>query len=118
MIKEIKCDFEIIEHKEKSNFRIEKKNIKIDFYDDELIKNVIDKKFNSKYKEILRLLAEDTENPDDSETIVLKIDELKRLIIDKYYHYLDKNSIKRYFKMLAILEGKLSLMPKKQSRGR
>ena len=118
MIKEINCEFDVLNYDEESKISINKKNIKMDFFDDELVLNVIDKKFNKKYLNIINMLDEDDDSESEKEIILEKIDDLKRLIIDKYYNYLDKKTLTKYLKMIVLLENKISLTTRKSSRGR
>ena len=118
MIKEINSEFEVLVHDEKAKYSINKNKLKIDFYDEELILQVILKKINKKYHEILRMLANEDDSDEFLELVLLKIDDLKRLIMDKYYSYLGKKTISHYLKMLAILEDRAKSFVKKSSRGR
>ena len=116
MIKETKTNFKIVEKEEKEVLKVEKNNTKINIYDKELVSNMIDKKFKKKYKEVLLLLSDDA-GEEDTENIILKIDYLKRLIIEKYYRYLPKSYINKYLKMISILESRVSILERK-GRGR
>ena len=110
-IKKINCDFTIEEKEKNYKYVFNKKNEKIYIYNDELIENVIDSTFNQKYRKLLYIVMDITENEDstdtDAELILYKIDDLKNLLLTKYFKYISKELLNKYLKMLLLLEDKL-----------
>lgn len=110
-LKKINCEF-IIEEKEKDyKFVFNKKSEKIYIYNEELVEKIIDNSFNQKYRKLLFIVMDITENEDstesDTELILFKIDELKNLLLAKYFKYISKELLNKYLKMLMLLEDKL-----------
>jgi len=64
----------------------------------------------------MNITEDDDSSESDTELALLKIENLKNLIISKYSKYLSKNLLNKYLKMLILLEEKL-YVPKK-GRGR
>jgi len=83
-IKKINCEFTIEEKEIEYKFVFNKKKEKIYIYDEELIEKIIDNSFNQKYRKLLYIVMDITENDDstesDAELILFKIDELKNLL--------------------------------------
>lgn len=114
-INKVKCDFEILEIDDDNGFVITKGNTvpKITVYDSELIENVINEKFNQKYRNLLYIIMNIANSDDatdsDSELVLVKIDELKRYIINKFGKILSKETLNKYLNMLLLLEYKVPL---------
>ena len=119
-LKKVNSTFKIVEKESNQKFVLEKKNIKINIYDEELVEEIIDKDFNKKYRQLLYIIMEISENEDstdsDESLCLIKIEELKNIILSKYYKYIGKDLLNKYLKMILLLEEKLRI-PKKQ-RGR
>ncbi len=117
--KHVNYDFKIVELNLPKGFSFNKKNHKITLYDKELIASVIDKNFNRKYRDLLMLVIDVNTSDDSTESdgnlALMKINELKELLINKYYYFLPKNILQKYIKMLVLLEQKL-IIPKKNKR--
>ena len=101
MIKETNSEFVIVEKKEKSKYKVNKKNIKIDVYDDELITNIFEKKFNKKYHELITLVNDESDTSDIMEIALLKLDELTSLL-NNFYKHLSKEQIIKYKNFLNL----------------
>lgn len=119
-LKKTNTKFKIVDKESNQKFVLEKKNIKINIYDEELIEEIIDKDFNKKYRELLYIIMEIKENDDstdsDESLCLIKIEELKNIILSKYFKYIGKDLLNKYLRMILLLEEKLRT-PKKQ-RGR
>ena len=119
-LKKVSSEFEIIEFDDKKSFSIKNKEEKITIYDDDLVTELIDKKFNTEYKKLLYIIMDINNSDDSTESDGLlvrdKIDELKNVILNKYSNYISKELLNKYIKMIMILEEKL-VIPEK-SRGR
>jgi len=120
-ITKVNSDFTIVDRKNKAKFKISKSDDETIFlYNEEIIEKVIEENINKKYRNLLYLTMNITEDDDssesDTELALLKIENLKNLIISKYSKYLSKNLLNKYLKMLILLEEKL-YVPKK-GRGR
>ena len=119
-LKKINSEFEIIEFEDKKTFTIKKLEEKITFYDERLIEEVISKKFNDKYKQLLYIIMDIVSSDDATETdadlVREQINDLRNSFVNKYAKYLSSDLLNKYLKMLLILDSKL-VMPKK-SRGR
>ena len=119
-IKKLNSEFEVVE-KENQKFTISiNENEKIIIYDKELLEKVIDNKFNKKYRKLLYLVMEVKENDDSDDEkiniVLLKTEELKNLLLSKYYKYINKEILNKYLKMILLLEEKLNVP--KRGRGR
>lgn len=119
-IKETKAEFKIIEIEDSNNFVISKSQEKIIVYNKEIIDNLISKKFNRKYCELLYIITDilnaDDDNGTDTDLLALKIDALRQELINKYYKFLNKATLAKYLKMLLLLEDKLN--NQRKTRGR
>lgn len=119
VIKKVKCEFEVVDKEDKAFTLNISDSEKIFIYDDELLEEVIDKKFNKQYRKLLYLVMDITENDDnDDENInmaLLKIEDLKNILLSKYYKYISRELLNKYLKMLMLLDEKLTLP---RSRGR
>jgi len=119
-LKKVSSEFEIVEFNVKKSFSIKNKEEKITIYDENLILELIDKKFNKEYKKLLYIIMDINNSDDATESDGLlvrdKIDELKNIILSKYSKHISKEMLNRYLKMILILEEKL-VIPER-SRGR
>ena len=87
-IKKVKSEFEVVEKEEKKFTLNMNESEKIIIYNDDLLEKVIDNKFNKKYRKLLYLVMEVAENGDSEDEIniaLLKIEELKNILLNKYY---------------------------------
>ena len=120
-IKKVSAQFEILEINSKKTFSITKDKEKITFYDERLIEEVINRKFNDKYKRLLYIIADINNSEDttesDTELVRKQIDELKSKLINKYGKYINEKLLNKYLKMLLILESKIEVK-EKRNRGR
>lgn len=118
--KKINKEFEIIELDDNKTFTISKKDEKIIVHDAKIIENVIEKKFNEKYKRLLYIIMNITTSEDseesDAEIVRNNIEELRILLLNKYSNFIKKELLNKYLKMLVLLEEKI-VIPEK-SRGR
>ena len=118
-LKKVNSEFTIVEKDNKEKFTLYKKEEKILFYNEELIENIIDSNFNKKYRKLLYLVMDISENEDstesDIELALLKIEDLKNKLLDKYYKYISKGVLNKYLKMIILLEQKLTI-PRRRSR--
>jgi len=119
-IKKINCEFKIEEKETEYKFLFNKKNEKIYIYNDELVEKIIDNSFNQKYRKLLYIVMDIVENEDssdsDEELILFKIEDLKNILLNKYYKYISKMSLNKYMKMLMLLEEKLAKREKHRGR--
>lgn len=119
-IKKINCEFTIVEKENEYKFVFNKKNEKIYIYNEELVEKIIDNSFNQKYRKLLYIIMDIVENEDstdsDEELILIKIDELKNLLLAKYYKYISRELLNKYLKMLMLLEEKLESRHKHRGR--
>jgi hypothetical protein len=82
-----------------------------------MVENIFELKINKKYRDILLMLMEENDDSEGEEEIVRnKIEELKRLIMDKYYQYISPESLKRYIKRITLLESQIK--PKERGKSR
>lgn len=113
-------EFTVKEKEDNILFTITKKEEKVLIYDEELVNNLFDEKFNIKYKEILYLIMnineEDDNSSDIAELALVKIDDLKNLVFNKYLKYLSKDKINRYLKKINLLEEKVIIPTKRRGR--
>lgn len=116
-IKKVTNEFTIKEENDGVIYTINKQDEKIVVYDEELVRNIIEKAFTSKYKKLLAYIMNDEDDTSDNEEYILsKIDDLKRIIYNKYLKYLDERTINKYFRMLELLEDKVRNKTKHKSR--
>ena len=119
-LSKLKCDLEIVELKEEKLFTINNKNEKITLYNKEMLEKIIDKNFNKKYRELLYLIMTITEDDEstesDAELALLKIDELRKYLINHYGKNISRNLLNKYLKMLMLLEQKLNVPRKRRGR--
>lgn len=113
-------EFEVLEIENKKTFIIKKDEQKITFYDERLIEELINNKFNQKYKKLLYIIMDiitsDDATETDAEIIREQIDELRNKVLNKYGRYISKELLNKYLKMLHILDSKL-VVPERH-RGR
>ena len=119
-IKKLNSELEVVEKEDKKFTLNMNEHEKIIIYNNELLEKVIDNKFNKKYRKLLYLVMEVTGNDDSDDDEInialLKIEELKNILLGKYYKYISKELLNKYLKMMMLLEEKLSVP--KRGRGR
>lgn len=120
-IKKVNSEFLVLEKEADSKFTITKsEEEKIVIYDEVLVEKIIETKFNNKYRKLLYIVMDINENEDstesDAEIVLFKIEELKNLLLAKYYKYISRELLNKYLKMLMLLEEKL-IIPNRH-RGR
>ena len=113
-IKKINSEFTVVEKNENNIFSFsDKDGSKISVYNTAMVEKIIDDKFNKKYRKLLYLVMETIENEDadetDLESLILKIDGLRRLLLNKYYKYIGKDMMDKYLKMILLLEAKIKM---------
>ncbi len=123
MLNKVRCEFEIIELKDKKVFALGSKNKgeEITFYDKDLMEKAINSYFNKKYRDLLYIIMS-IENADDAtesdtELVLMKIDDLRNYVLKMFGKHLDAATLKRYMNMLLMLESKVPTMERK-SKGR
>lgn len=119
-LKKVNSEFIVVEKENNSKFTINKnEEEKITIYDEELVEKVIDANFNQKYRKLLYLIMDINESEDstesDTELCLIRIEELKNLLLTKYYKYISRELLNKYLKMIMLLEEKISMS---KSRGR
>ena len=118
--KKINSQFEILEYEDKKTFTITKEEQKITFYDDKVIEDVISKKFNEKYKQILSIIMDLNDSDDSTESDMFlvrdRISELRNILMNKYGNYISRQLLNKYLKMLMILEDKIIISEKVRGR--
>ena len=122
-IKRTKKEFVIVDKKDNSKVTITNKvEDKLVIYDEDILSEIVDNKFNKKYKELLYLVTEIEESEDstesDAELALLKIDDYRTKIIEKYFRYLKATDKEKYLKLLALLDNKLLSLNFIHGRGR
>ena len=121
-IEEVKCHFEIVSLDSEEGFVLHKRkdNLKITIYDKEQAAKIIDHNFNKKYRELLYIIMElnNSEDTTDSDTTLalMKIDDLRTILLNKYYMFLSKGMIEKYMNMLLLLEEKVPIIEKNRGR--
>lgn len=115
MIKKVSKTFKIVKKDEKEIYNYKNKII---FYDEESLKDFIDKKFLKEYKNILLIIMSLNEDDNDTDTYLVldKINELKNTLYNEYGKFLTKEQIKRYLNMINILEMKIPVKTKGKGR--
>lgn len=120
ILKKTSCNFEIVEKNDQESFTIIKKSKKITIYDKKMIENTIDKQFNQNYRKLLYIITDiinsDDATDSDIELLKLKIDNLRQLILNKYYKFISKELLNKYLKMIMILEDKAKIQKKHRGR--
>lgn len=116
-INEVKKEFEIVDFNEAEGFTITRKNKneKVIIYDKTIIENLIEKNFEKKYKKILYqiMMFNEDESSDDSDSLILQIDEFKRYLITKYFKYIGSYKLNQYMNMIMMLEGEININKRK-----
>jgi len=120
-LKKLNSEFTVVEKENNVKFTISKsEEEKLFVYDEELVENIIDSNFNQKYRKLLYLVMDIEENEDstdsDCELALIKIEELKNLLLSKYYKYISRELLNKYLKMMMLLEEKLTIP--RRGRGR
>lgn len=120
-LKKINCEFTIVEKEKNKKFIIKKnENEKISIVDEELIENIIDREFTKKYRKLLYIVMDISGNEDstesDAELCLIKIEELKNIILNKYYKYISRELLNKYLKMMMLLEEKLRIPDRRRGR--
>ena len=119
-LKKLNSEFIVVEKEDNVRFTISKNEEKISIYDEELVENIIDNNFNQKYRKLLYLVMDITENEDstesDAELALIKVEELKNLLLTKYYKYISRELLNKYLRMIMLLEEKLTIP--RRGRGR
>ncbi|MBE6156846.1 MAG: hypothetical protein E7161_03775 [Firmicutes bacterium] len=120
-LKKVMSEFTILDKEESKKFTINtSKNEKITIYDMEMVEKIIDSNFNQKYRKLLYIVMDISENEDstesDTELALLKIEELKNILLSRYYKYISRELLNKYLKMIFLLDEKLRIP--KRGRGR
>lgn len=120
-LKKLNSEFTVVEKENNVKFTISKsEEEKLFVYDEELVENIIDSNFNQKYRKLLYMVMDIEENEDstdsDCELALIKIEELKNLLLSKYYKYISRELLNKYLKMMMLLEEKLTIP--RRGRGR
>lgn len=120
-IKKTKKEFNILNKDDRALVTINNKtDDKIMIYDEKIASKVYEERFMNKYQKLLSLTVNVCEDEDatdsDGELVLLKIEELKELLMTRYYKYLSKYQINKYLKMIMMLEERLMLPRKTKSR--
>ena len=120
-LKKLNSEFTVVEKENNVKFTISKsEEEKLFVYDEELVENIIDSNFNQKYRKLLYMVMDIEENADstdsDCELALIKIEELKNLLLSKYYKYINRELLNKYLKMMMLLEEKLAIP--RRGRGR
>jgi hypothetical protein len=83
----------------------------ITIYDEELLNNCIDHKFNNKYKKLLaiiiNILQSDDSTDSDFEIALGEVEKQRSIVLKKYEKYLEKKKTTEYLKKLEYLEKEL-----------
>ncbi len=120
-LEQVKCDFEIIEDHDQNGLTLSKKNnnIKITIYDQSLIEKIIDDNFNKKYRALLYMIMslnnEDT-TESDTELALIKIDDLRNILLSKYFNLISKELLDKYLNMLLLLDQKVPVITNNRGR--
>lgn len=96
-----------------------KQRLSITLYDANMINYILNKKIKNSLKSIisLYLLYEDGEDDGDSvETLLPKIEVLRRILIEKYALYLSEGEIESYLTKCDKLEAKIANFGSKKSK--
>jgi len=112
-LKKINSEFDVIAKEKAKKFVLNiSENEKLLIYDQELIEKIINSNFNQKYRKLLRIVMDITESEDasdsDVEIALIKIEDLKNLLLSKYYKYISRDLLNKYLKMLILIEEKLN----------
>lgn len=121
-IEKLNCNFEILELNDDDGLVINSKTKKekITIYDQNLIENMIEKTFNKKYRNLLYLIMNLMESEDSTETdfelALLKIENFRNKLLEKYFKFLNTDMKNKYLKMIILLQDKLVIPEKKRGR--
>ena len=117
-LKKLNSEFTVVEKENNVKFTISKsEEEKLFVYDEELVENIIDSNFNQKYRKLLYMVMDIADSTDsDCELSLIKIEELKNLLLSKYYKYINRELLNKYLKMMMLLEEKLTIP--RRGRGR
>lgn len=119
-LNKVSKELKIVEIEDSNSFVIKKEKETITIYDESLIEEIIERKFQDKYKKLLYIIMDINNSEDstesDADLVREQIQELEAMLIKKYGKYLKEGTLNRYLKMLLILNSKLE--PPKVRRGR
>ena len=119
-LNKVSKELKVIEMEDNDSFVIKHEKETITIYDESLIEEIIERKFQDKYKKLLYIIMDinNSEDSTESDTDLVReqIQELEAMLIKKYGKYLKEGTLNRYLKMLLILNSKLE--PPKVRRGR
>lgn len=119
-LNKVSKELKIVEMEDSNSFVIKKEKETITIYDESLIEEIIERKFQDKYKKLLYIIMDINNSEDstesDADLVREQIQELEAMLIKKYGKYLKEATLNRYLKMLLILNSKLE--PPKVRRGR
>lgn len=119
-LNKVSKELKIVEIEDSNSFVIKKEKETITIYDESLIEEIIERKFQDKYKKLLYIIMDINNSEDstesDADLVREQIQELEVMLIKKYGKYLKEGTLNRYLKMLLILNSKLE--PPKVRRGR
>lgn len=119
-LNKVSKELKVIEMEDSNSFVIKKEKETITIYDESLIEEIIERKFQDKYKKLLYIIMDINNSEDSTESdedlVREQIHELEVMLIKKYGKHLKEGTLNRYLKMLLILNSKLELP--KVRRGR
>ena len=120
-IEKVKYDYLVKEIDNLDGFTLNKKKekIKITMYNEKEIQKTIDYNFNKKYRELLYIimsLNEEDTTDTDTELVLLKINDLKNMLLKKYGPFLKPEILQKYLNMVGLLEEKMSLVSVKDKQ--
>ena len=94
----------------------------ITMYEKGLIKEVLIKKINNAFKNIMSVLLSVRDDDDDDETrtneLEIRIETLRALLIDKYFPFIGNSRTNAYLSKLEEIEDKIYRKENKKSRRR
>lgn len=119
-LNKVSKELKIVEMEESNSFVIKKEKETITIYDETLIEEIIERKFQDKYKKLLYIIMDINNSEDSTESdedlVREQIHELEVMLIKKYGKHLKEGTLNRYLKMLLILNSKLELPKVRRSR--
>lgn len=112
VLKHDKKEYKIKSVKETDTFSFQPKNsnIKINIYDEDIRNNVIDTKFNNKYKKLLEAtlnIDSDEDDSNESAIVLSEIDKFRNYILNNYSKYISEKTLNKYLKMLNVLDAEI-----------
>lgn len=116
--KKVKSSLDIIDIDYKDALEIKLDDATIKIYDDEVRLKVLNKTFDKTYRMLLSLILDVETGDENGNEIILTIEEeIKKLklFLRNYGKFLSKEELKKYQKMIMILEEKV---PERKKRGR